>query len=66
MAVSKNKTAESAVDKTELSFSKEQILASRKFSDRKDILSTLLEDKRDYTETEINGIIDRFLKGKVN
>lgn len=51
--------AESAV------YNKEQILKSRKYAEKKDLLSVLLLDSRDYPLTEVDALIDGYMKGKV-
>lgn len=53
-------------NKQENGFTKEQILASEKYADKKDILRVLLCDKGVYTEEQINSLLDKFMKGKVN
>lgn len=47
-------------------FTKEQILASRWFSHRRDILSVLLSDEEQYSHGEIDRLLVEFTKGKVN
>ena len=49
---------------SELLFTKEQLLASRKYEKDKDILSAALEDG-EYTETQVAEIILQFRKGRV-
>lgn len=46
-------------------FSKEQILKSRRYEGRRDLLGVLLSDKKSYSCAEIEKILDDFLKGKV-
>lgn len=46
-------------------FTKEQLISSKKFSNNKDVLSALLEDDKEYSESEVNEIIENFMKGKV-
>ncbi|MDE5996121.1 MAG: hypothetical protein K2G56_04315 [Eubacterium sp.] len=47
-------------------FTKEQILASEKYADKRDILGAILCDSDVYTEEQISSLIDKFMKGKVN
>lgn len=47
-------------------FQKESILASAKYANRRDALSVLLEDNKDYTLEEVDTILENFMKGKVN
>lgn len=46
-------------------FSKEQVMKSKRYASRKDALSFLLEDNRDYTYAAIDGILKTYMKGKV-
>ena len=60
----KNKTAEDAV--MEPKFSKEALLNAKRFRHNHDLVSTLLEDGVEYTISEVEEKIEKFLKGKVN
>lgn len=46
-------------------FGKEQILRSEKYSARRDALEVLLENGRGYSLSEVDRILDEFMKGKV-
>jgi len=46
-------------------FTKKQIISSKRFIDKRDILNVLLKDKKEYTLEDIGRIIDEFMKGKV-
>ena len=46
-------------------YNKEQLISSKKFMNSKDVLSALLEDDKEYSESEVNEIIENFMKGKV-
>ena len=46
-------------------YTKEQILISKKYENRRDVLGALLEDKK-YTFEEVDSLINKFMKGKVN
>lgn len=46
-------------------FDKEQICNSVKYSRYKDILSSQLQDNKQYSYDEIDKIIENFMKGKV-
>ena len=59
IAVKKTETIESA-------YTKEQIIKSKKFADRRDILSVLLDSGKEYTLDDVNTLLDAFMKGKVN
>ena len=47
-------------------YSKEQILASKKYENRRDILGVLLKDGAEYTFEKVDSLLDKFMKGKVN
>ncbi len=58
--------AKKSKKKQENGFTKEQILASEKYSDKRDILGALLRDNSIYTDEQISSAINKFMKGKVN
>ena len=47
-------------------FSKKQLLSSKKYNDRVDLLNVLLKDDVKYSHEEVEQLIDKFMKGKVN
>lgn len=49
----------------EILYSKEQIIASKKYSNRKDILNVLLKDDEEYTFSRIDEIIEEFMNKEV-
>lgn len=49
----------------EQKFSKRQLLTSEKFSGKRDILTALLSEDRDYSVSEAESVIQNFMKGKV-
>ncbi len=49
----------------EATFTKAQLLKSKKYSERVDLLNVLLEDDKSYTSKEVEKLIDDFMKGKV-
>lgn len=51
--------------KQELVFTKEQILASKKYSNRRDILGAILLDDKTYTLERIDSLLEKFMKGMV-
>ena len=51
--------------KQEACFTKEQILASKKYSERKDICKAVIPENFCGTLTEVDVLIDKFMKGKV-
>ena len=46
-------------------FSKQQLVESRKYANRRDPLKALLEDGKTYTIAEVDAAIEKFMKGKV-
>lgn len=52
--------------KSEDVFSKEQILQSKKYRDRRDLLSVLLTDNESYSFKAVDDIIKKFMEGEVN
>ena len=46
-------------------FTKEQILASNKYADRKDVCNTVIPDDFHGTLNEVDVLIEKFMKGKV-
>lgn len=51
--------------KEESTFTKEQILASNKYANRKDICKTVIPEDFNGTLNEVDALIDKFMKGKV-
>ena len=60
MAEKKEKT-----EKQEVVFTKEQILASNKYSNRRDALGVILADGDTYTLEKVDSLLEKFMKGKV-
>lgn len=50
------------VKTTESKYSKEQLLKSKKYGNRKDLLGVLLDDKKEYSFTEVDAEIEKFMK----
>lgn len=46
-------------------FTKQQLVTSKKYEERKDLLNALLVDDKSYSLIEVEGILNGFLKGKV-
>jgi len=47
-------------------FTKEQVLASKRYADRRDALGVVLADGKEYTLKEVDALLEKFMKGKVN
>ena len=56
---------ESVEDVIEVKFTKEQILNSKRFSGSRDILVGLLDDSKRYKISDIDDIINDFMKKEV-
>jgi hypothetical protein len=59
MATKKNEV------KQEMLFTKEQILASNKYANKKDVCNTVIPDNFHGTLNEVDVLIENFMKGKV-
>lgn len=46
-------------------YTKEQLLESRKYADNRDLLSALLDEKRKYSLSEVDKQIEKYMKGVV-
>ena len=64
-AIKKNENIKEDVRHKEQKFSKQQIAASKKYENRKDLINALLTDDEMYTLKDVDEQIDRYLKGKV-
>lgn len=47
----------------EVTFTKEQLLKSEKYANRRDVLTALLEDDKTYTLKQVDSLLDKFYKG---
>lgn len=47
------------------SFTKEQLISSKRYAGKKDVLTVLLSDGKTYTISETDKILNDFMKGKV-
>lgn len=56
---------ENTVETEELSFSKQAFLSSKSYKPHRDLLATILEKGKSYRKSEVNNLIDNYLKGKV-
>jgi hypothetical protein len=52
-------------ERAEPKFSREQAVASARYANRRDLVSSLLKDGETYTIAEIDKKIDEYKKGKV-
>lgn len=60
-------TAKETESKAKVVFTKNTILHSAKYANRRDLLSALLQDGQTYTMNQVDALITDFMKkGKVN
>ncbi len=60
-----NTVEEKTIQRYELSFSKQAFISSKTYKSYRDLLETILENGKSYTKSEVNELIDNYLKGKV-
>ena len=60
MAKTKTKTERAAT-----AYTKAQLTASKRYVNRRDIISALLDDGKTYTLDEVDALINKYMKGKV-
>lgn len=65
MKTSKKETKKEVKKVAEEKYTKEQIVKSKTFINNRDLLNAVLENKS-YSKKEINEIIKKYKKGKVN
>ena len=53
-------------NKKEVLFTKEQVLASKKYVDRKDVCTVVIPEDFHGTLKDVDVLIEKFMKGKVN
>ena len=63
MAQAKTTNSEKATGAA--TYKKEQLVASKRYANRRDIIMALLEDGKAYTLNEVDGLIEKYMKGKV-
>lgn len=54
-----------AASQADPGFTKDELMGSRQFSERKDLVAALLEDGRTYTKNEAESLISAYLKKEV-
>lgn len=65
--IARKEKANRKTDKTmrQICFSKEKILAMAQYVKWRDLLSVLLTEEKTYTKAEVEQMIEKFMKGKV-
>lgn len=59
------KSASGNVNEAEGKFTKTQLVKSKRFENHRDILSALLDGDEEYTITQAEAVINKYLKGRV-
>ena len=67
MAARKTATTEAVAksEQTEPVFSKEQILASDRYANRRDLVDALLDEDKSYTIETVDNLVEKYMKGQV-
>lgn len=52
-------------EKKPVRFPKKQILTFKRYFDRTDLVTAILDDQQEYSVDEVDKLIDNFMKGKV-
>lgn len=53
------------VQSVQQTFSKEQILVSERYCNKRDLVDALLDDKKKYTLETVDNMIEKYMKGQV-
>ena len=53
------------VSETKTTYTKQNLLSSKKYANQKDLINALLEDDKKYTLNEVDTILTKYLKGVV-
>lgn len=57
---------ENEIKKEDVKFTRDQIVKSKKFKNRVDLIKVILQDNKSYTLEEVQKEIDKFMKRRVN
>lgn len=63
--MTKKADVKSEADSSEKLFEKEQLIASERFWDKRDLLSALLRENKLYSVSQAEEMINIYMKGKV-
>lgn len=63
--MARQKTANAPKEEGDAAFTKAQLLESKRYCDRRDIINALLADDEHYTIEQSDAMVDKFMKGKV-
>lgn len=65
MAETRKDTGGAKSEQSEPKFSKEQIIASARYADRRDLVDALLDEDKSYTFETVDSMIEKYKKGRV-
>ena len=60
MAATRKNTGSAKTEQTEQKFSKEQILASARYANRRDLVDALLDKDKSYTFETVDNMIEKY------
>lgn len=63
--MAKNETAVPVKAAPEAVYTRKQVMSSQRYANRRDLVSVLLENGKTYTLTEVDALINKFMKGAV-
>jgi hypothetical protein len=65
LAATRKNTGGAKTEQNEQKFSKEQILASARYANRRDLVDALLDKDKSYTFETVDNMIEKYKKGQV-
>lgn len=65
MAATRKNTGGAKTEQNEQKFGKEQILASARYANRRDLVDALLDKDKSYTFETVDNMIEKYKKGQV-
>lgn len=65
MAATRKNTGGAKTEQNEQKFIKEQILASARYANRRDLVDALLDKDKSYTFETVDNMIEKYKKGQV-
>ena len=63
--MAKNEMAAPVKAAPEAVYTREQVMSSQRYANRRDLVSVLLESGKTYTLDEVDALINKFMKGAV-
>ena len=65
MAATRKNTGGAKTEQNEQKFSKEQILASARYANRRDLVDAILDEDKSYTMKTVDNLVEKYMKGQV-